>query len=206
MKSKFTTGLSGGLLVFFVLFCGYSQAQEAPRRLRGTIERMDGDHIVMKARDGAELTLKLSKNSTVVAIVKASLADIKSGLYVGVTGLPQPDGTQRAVEVHIFPESMRGVGEGHRPWDTSPGSTMTNGSVEQQVASVDGKNLKMKYKDGEKSISVVPDTQIVTYQPGDLADLKPGTKIFVNGAVKQPDGSFEVSRMNYGKDGIAPPM
>jgi hypothetical protein len=160
----------------------------------------------VKSRDGSELTLALKKDAAVLAIVKASLSDVKPGGYVGITGMPQPDGSQRAVEVHIFPESMRGVGDGHRPWDLTPGSTMTNGNVEQQVTGVDAQTLKIKYKDGEKTISVPASTVIVTYQPGDLQDLKPGAKIFVAAAVKQPDGSFEVSRINYGKDGLTPPM
>jgi hypothetical protein len=206
MKSGLAVALRVAL--FFLCLCSYGflQAQEQPRRVRGTIERVEGDKLVVKARDGSEVTLTLKKDASVLAIVKASLSDIKSGAYVGITGTPQPDGTQRAVEVHIFPESMRGVGDGHRPWDLTPGSTMTNGNIEQQVAGVDGQTLKIKYKDGEKSISVPPSTQIVTYQPGDRQDLKPGAKIFVVAAIKQPDGTFEVNRINYGKDGLTPPM
>jgi hypothetical protein len=206
MKSSFALGLRVVLPFIAVLNFSTSQAQEQPKRVRGTIERVDGDHVTVKARDGTEMTINLKKDAAFVAIVKASLSDIKPGSYVGITGLPQPDGSQRAVEVHIFPESMRGVGDGHRPWDLVPQSTMTNGNVDQQIAGVDGQTLKIKYKDGEKSIAVAPDAQIVAFQPGDRQDLKPGTKIFIVAAVKQPDGSYETARINYGKDGITPPM
>ncbi len=206
MKSRFAVKMGAALVSLVFLNSGFSLAEEAPRRLRGTIERVDGDRIVVKVRDGSEVTLALKKDASVLAIVKASLSDIKSGGYVGITGTPQPDGSQRAVEVHIFPESMRGVGDGHRPWDLMPQSTMTNGNIEQQVAGVDGQTLKIKYKDGDKTITVPPSTQIVTYEAGNRVDLKPGIKIFVNGAVKQADGSFEVGRLNYGKDGLTPPM
>lgn len=206
MQRMNMAGLYAALLLFCFSSPAPSHGQEASRRVRGTIELIDGDHMIVKSREGAELALNLTKNASAVAIVKASLADIKPGLYVGAAGLQQPDGSWRAVEVHIFPDSMRGVGEGHRPWDLASGSTMTNGSIEQEVSRVDGTNLKIKYKDGEHTLSITPDTAIVTYKPGDRTDLKPGTKIFVSGAVKQPDGACVVSRINYGKDGITPPM
>ena len=99
-------------------------------RVRGTIERVDGNHLIVKSRDGTELKIALAEKALIVAIVKASLSDIKQGSFVGVTGMPQADGSQRAIEVHIFPESMRGTGEGHYPWDLRPGATMTNANVE----------------------------------------------------------------------------
>ena len=134
--------------------------------MRGTIERVDGDTYIVKARDGAELKLKLAPNAAVVALIKASLADIKQGSYVGVAGMPQPDGSQKALEVHIFPEAMRGVGDGHRGWDLQPSSTMTNGNVEQTAASSDGQMLTLKYKDGEKKIVVPPGIPIVVLRAG----------------------------------------
>ena len=175
-------------------------------RVRGTIERADGNTLVVKSRDEAELKVALAPTALVVAIVKASLADIKQGSFVGVTGMPQADGSQRAIEVHIFPESMRGTGEGHYPWDLRPGSTMTNANVEQTVTGVDGHVLSVKYKDGEKKLIVSPDATIVTYMPGDKSELKPGTKIFVAFAKKLPDGTLEAPRVNYGRDGLTPPM
>jgi hypothetical protein len=180
-------------------------AQNPPVRVRGTIDKVDGDTLMVKSRDGTELKVMLAPNATASAIVKASLADIKQGGYVGVTGMPQPDGTQRAIEVHIFPEALRGLGEGHRQWDLQPQSTMTNANVEQSVTGVDGQTLTLKYKDGETKIVVPPNAEIVTYAPGDRGDLKPGVKIFAV-ATKQPDGSLQAARINYGKDGLTPPM
>ena len=191
----------------FVLAAPVAWAQDAPPvRVRGTVERVDGDSYIVKARDGAELKVKLAANAAVVALVKASLADIKAGSYVGIAGMPQADGSQRALEVHIFPEPMRGTGDGHRPWDLQPQSTMTNGNVEQSVAGSDGQTLTLKYKDGEKKILVPANTPIVSYVPGDKSELKPGAKIFISAAAKQPDGSLQAPRVNVGRDGVTPPM
>jgi hypothetical protein len=197
-------GIAGLALV---LAAPLAWAQDgAPVRVRGTVERVDGDSYIVKARDGAELKVTLAANATVVALVKAALADIKAGSYVGIAGMPQPDGSQRALEVHIFPEPMRGTGDGHRPWDLQPSSTMTNGNVEQSVAGSDGQTLTLKYKDGEKKIVVPANTPIVSYVPGDKSELKPGAKIFIAAATKQPDGTLQAPRVNVGRDGVAPPM
>jgi len=120
--------------------------------------------------------------------------------------MPQADGSQKAVEVHIFPEAMRGTGEGHRQWDLQPQSTMTNANVEQTVAGVDGRTLTLKYKDGEKKIVVPPDVPVVSYVPGDKSELKPGVKIFVAAATQASDGTLQAPRVNFGKDGLTPPM
>ncbi len=141
----------------------------------------------------------------VVALSKASLADIKQGSYVGVAGMPQADGSQKALEVHIFPEAMRGTGDGHRGWDLQPTSTMTNGNVEQTIASSDGQVLTLKYKDGEKKIVVPADAPIVVYVPGEKSELRPGASIFIAAATKQPDGTLQAPRVNVGR-GVAPPM
>ena len=180
-------------------------AQETVR-VRGTIERVEGPIFVVKNRDGAEVKLTVTDNPLFVAIVKSTMADIKPGMFVGSTGMTQPDGSQKAIEVHIFPESMRGTGEGHYDWDLKPQSKMTNANVEQTVAGVDGQMLSVKYKDGEKKILVTPDTAIVTYATGDKSDLKPGTKIFIAAAKKQSDGTLQTPRITYGKDGLTPPM
>jgi hypothetical protein len=180
-------------------------AQETVR-VRGTIERVEGPIFVVKNRDGAEVKLTVTDNPLFVAIVKSTTADIKPGMFVGSTGMTQPDGSQKAIEVHIFPESMRGTGEGHYDWDLKPQSTMTNANVEQTVAGVDGQMLSVKYKGGEKKILVTPDTAIVTYATGDKNDLKPGTKIFIAAAKKQSDGTLQTPRITYGKDGLTPPM
>jgi Domain of unknown function (DUF5666) len=206
MRTKTTKAALLALALATGLSSASALAQGQPARIRGTIERVEGSVVTVKSRDGAEMKVDLPSDATVVGIVKSSLADVKQGSFVGITGMPQPDGSQKALEIHIFPDAMRGTGEGHRPWDLQPQSTMTNASVEQTVASVDGQTLMVKYKDGEKKIVVTPETPVVTYAPGDRSELKPGVKVFVNGAEKQPDGSYKATRINYGKDGLTPPM
>jgi hypothetical protein len=191
----------------FALVCTAlpASAQETVR-IRGTIESVDGDVYVVKNRDGAEMKVTMTDKPLFVAIVKATMADIKPGMFVGSTGMTQPDGSQKAIEVHIFPESMRGTGEGHYDWDLKPNTKMTNANVEQTVGGVDGQMLSVKYKDGEKKLLVTPETAVVTYVVGDKSDLKPGTKIFVGAGKKQADGTVQTPRITYGKDGLTPPM
>lgn len=191
--------------LFFLVAAPPAGAQQQPVRVRGTIDHVDGDVYVVKARGGDELRVKLADTALVVAVVKATLGDVKQGAYVGVSGMPQTDGTQKALEVHIFPENMRGVGDGHRGWDLAPSSTMTNGNVEESAATSDGRVLMVKYKDGEKKIVVPTDTPIVLYEPGEKSELKPGAAIFIAAAVKQPDGTLQAPRVNVGR-GVAPPM
>jgi ribosome maturation factor RimP len=188
-------------------------AQEKPVRVRGTIEQVDGAMMTVKARGGETLKIKMSDDIRVVALVKASLADIGSGSYVGSTAMPQEDGRWTAVEVHIFPESMRGTGEGDRPYDYKPKSTMTNGTVNAvakskvngAVEKAEGTTLTLNYKDGEKKIDVVPETVIVTYVPGSKDELKSGAKIYIPAATKQEDGTLTTVRVNVGR-GVDPPM
>ena len=182
-----------------------ASAQETVR-IRGTIERIEGPVYVVKNRDGAELKLTVTDNPLFVAIVKSTMADIKPGMFVGATGMTQADGSQKAIEVHIFPESMRGTGEGHYDWDLKPNTKMTNANIDQTVNGVDGQTLSVKYKDGEKKILVTSDTAVVTYVAGSKDDLKPGTKVFIGAAKKQPDGTVQTPRITYGKDGLTPPM
>ena len=187
-----------------VLAAPLAWAQESPPiRVRGTIERVEGPIYVIKARDGAELKLTVADKPSITTLVKASLADIKRDSFVGVTSMPQPDGSQRALEVHIFPEAMRGTGEGHYPWDLRPQSMMTNANVDQVGATVDGRMLTLKYKDGETKIFVPADTPIVVYDVGDRTDLKPGAPVFIV-AVKQPDGTLEGRAWRVGRNGAAP--
>ncbi len=173
-------------------------------RIRGTVERIEGPVYVVRNCDGAELKLTLTDNPLFVAIVPAKMADIKPGMFVGSAGMMQPDGSQKAIEVHIFPESMRGTGEGHYDWDLLPKSKMTNASVEHAVDSVDGQVLTVKYKDGEKKLLVTPETVVVTYEIGKKDEVQPGTKIFVAAAKKQPDGTVQAPRITYGRNGQAP--
>lgn len=191
----------------FALACAGSpvRAQDTVR-VRGTVEGMDGAMYVVKTRAGETLKVAVTDKPLFVAMVKASMADIKPGMFVGSTAMPGPNGSLRAIEVHIFPEAMRGTGEGHRPWDLQPQATMTNASVEAAVAGVNGNTLTMKYKGGEKTLVVTPETVVVTYAPGDKAEVKPGTGIFISAAEKKPDGTLLTPRITYGKDGLAPPM
>jgi hypothetical protein len=185
----------------------YAIAQQppTPSRVRGTIEGIDGDVMSVKSRAGEDVKLHMTGDVRVVGITKISLSDIKVGSFIGTTTVPGPDGSQNAVEVHVFPEDMRGTGEGSRPYDLRPNSTMTNATVATTVAGNDGHTLLIKYKDGEKKVVVGPDTPVVTYVPADKSDLKPGAKMIA--FVKQlPDGSFETNRVSVGRDGLTPPM
>jgi hypothetical protein len=199
--------LSSLVLSSLVLMGAVSSASaEDTVRIRGTIESVDGPVYLIKNRDGAELKLTVTDNPLFVAIVKSTMADIKPGMFVGATGMTQADGSQKAIEVHIFPESMRGTGEGHYDWDLKPNTKMTNANVEQTVGGVDGQTLSVKYKDGEKKLLVTPETAVVTYIAGSKDDLKPGIKVFVGAAKKLPDGTLQTPRITYGKDGLTPPM
>ena len=184
-------------------FCAAATAQTL--RVRGTIEKVDGSLLTLKSADGAELKLTLTADARIVAVVKASMADIREGTFLGSAAMPQPDGSQKALEVHIFPEQMRGTGEGHRPYAPVPNSTMTNGSASgAMVAGVDGSTILVKYKDGEKRIVVPPNVPIVRYEIGSKGDLKAGAHFTVLAATKKPDGTLEASRINVGRNGVVP--
>ena len=175
-------------------------------RVRGTIENVDGNVLTVKTREGQDVKVKLPDNARVLGLEKASIDDIKQGTYVGVSAMPQTDGSQKALHVHIFPDAMRGVAEGFGPWDVRPNSTMTNATVDNMVTGTDGRNITVKYKDGEKKILVPPDAAIVKYVPGNKDALKAGAKIFIVAAVKQPDGMLEAPNVSVGLNGLTPPM
>jgi len=198
-----TRGALGASAVALLFAVSYASAQ-APQmvRVRATLEDVSVPMLTAKSRDGAEMKIKLADNAPVNEVVKASLADIKADSYIAVTAMPQPDGTQKAVAILIFPEAMRGVGEGHRPWDLEPNSTMTNATVAEQVAGTDGQTVTVKYKDGDKKILVTPATIIVTYKKAAASDLKAGQKIFVAGAKKLDDGTLEAPNVAYGDVGV----
>src|SRR5262245_60296352 len=199
--------------VFAVALVGGSiaaWAQSAPPiRIRGTIEKVDGNTLVIKAREGNEVTVTTPDNVRVMGFVKASIEDIKPNSYIGVTADPQPDGSQKAIAIHIFTEAQRGAGEGHRPWDLRPGTTMTNAAVETIATGVEGQVVTVKYKAGdkvdEKKVIISPATTIVAYAPGDKSELKPGAAVIIFNAAKQPDGSLQPPAVNVGR-GLTPPM
>src|SRR6202012_3717726 len=183
-----------------------AQKAPPPTRVRGSIEAVNGDVLDVKSRSGEEVKLHMNGETTIVGITKISLAEIKLGSFIGTTTVPGPDGAPKAVEVHVFPEDMRGTGEGSRPYDLRPNSTMTNATVTaESVAANDGHSLMVKYKDGEKQVEVLPDTPVVTYVAADKSDLKAGAKVIA--FMKQlPDGSFETNRVSVGRAGLTPPM
>jgi hypothetical protein len=175
-------------------------------RIRGAIEAVDGPVLTVKSREGAEMKVRTADNLVVVGIAKSALSDVKPGSYIGVSAMPQADGSQKALAVHIFPEAQRGTGEGFRAWDLRPNSTMTNATVAETVAGTDGQNILVKYKDGEKKVVVGPDTPVVAFVTGNKDELKPGAKIIIFGATKKDDGTLETNRVGVGLDGITPPM
>src|ERR1700724_2859424 len=203
------SSLSRPLVAMAVLVASslYAIAQQSPTptRLRGTIEAVDGDVLSVKSRSGEDVKLHMTGDMRVVGITRISLSDIKVGSFIGTTTVPGPDGSQDAVEVHVFPEDMRGTGEGSRPYDLRPNSTMTNATVAQTVAGNDGHTLMIKYKDGEKKVVVSPETPVVTYVPADKSELKAGAKV-IAAMKKLPDVSYEPTRVSVGRDGLTPPM
>jgi hypothetical protein len=191
--------------IAFLLACAAASAQQPQTvRLAGTVESFDGHVLAVKSDNLGEVKISLPDKVTIFAVSAAAIGDIKTGAYIGVGAMPQPDGSQRAIQVTVMSESQRGVSEGHRPWDARPNSTMTNGTVDETVAAVDGPMLTVKYKGGEKKIFVPADTTIRAYSTGDKAELKPGAHIAIVRAMKKPDGSLEADRVNVGRGEVVP--
>src|SRR5712671_6200205 len=204
-RSRLTRPLVAVAMVVASSLYATAQQPPSPSRVRGTIEGVDGEVLSVKSRSGEDFKLHMAGDMRVVGLVKISLSDIKVGSFMGTTTVPGPDGSQNAVEVHVFPEDMRGTGEGSRPFDLRPNSTMTNATVAQTVAGNDGHTLLIKYKDGEKKVVVSPETPVVTYVPADKSELKAGAKV-IAAMKKLPDGSYETNRVSVGRDGLTPPM
>lgn len=182
-----------------------THAQGTRAQLRGTVEKLDGHTLLLKSREGQQVTVKLADNFKVSGVVAKALADIKANDYVGIAALKGRDGKLHAQEVLIFPEAARGTGEGHHSWDLTPGSTMTNATVAQVASAPSGRVLKLKYKTGETEIEVPPGVPVVTFAPADASLLKPGAAVFII-AMRHPDGSLSASRVTAEKDGVKPPM
>lgn len=192
-----------------------------PEHVRGQVVSVDGSTLTVKSHDGKTTKLTIADDVKVSVAEKSDMSDVKDGTFIGTTAVAGKDGTLRAIEVHVFPDSMRGTGEGHRPWDLRPGSSMTNATVSKidesgggqsastmtnaTVSKVAGRKLSLTYKDGEKTVVVPSNAKVVKIEPGDRSQLKPGVHLFAV-ATKQPDGSLRAQRLTIGKDGLVPPM
>lgn len=172
-------------------------------RLRGTVQSVTPGSLTVKERSGELIDLALPANLVVSEVFPITLADIRPGSYIGTAAMPQADGTQRAIAVTVFPESARGTGDGHRPFDLQPQSTMTNATVADVVAASAGRKLQLKYKDGEKTIVVPPEAPIVTFRPGDRSLLVPGASVSLT--AQAIDGKPTALRINAGRNGFALP-
>jgi len=195
------------ILAICVILCGgvaVAQAAETPIRLRGTLERADATSVVVKTREGQTVTLGLATDLVVTEVVPIDPAAIQSGMFVGTTAIAGADGSLSAVEVHVFPEAARGTGEGHRPWDLRPGSTMTNATVTTITSGPNERTMTLRYKDGEKTFHVPNGVPVVTSKAADRSLLVAGAKVIVTEQLR--DGHAVVTRMLVGRDGFAPPM
>jgi hypothetical protein len=181
-----------------------AQATEVVR-VRGQVVSLNGATLTIKSRTGEDVTVQLSDKWAVGGVVKASMADIKPGTFIGTAAVPQPGTSLRALEVVVFPEAMRGTGEGSYAWDLKPESSMTNANITNTVDNVDGRTVTLAYKGGTKSVVIGTDTPIVTFGPANKSDIKPGANVFL-AAQKQADGSLVATRVAVGKDGLVPPM
>jgi hypothetical protein len=189
-----------------IAFVAGAALAQQPSRIRAEIVKADGAMLSIKTRDGAMMKVKVDEKARVAALVKATLADIKTDSFIGIAGMPQPDGSIKAFSVHIFLPAQRGVvPDRHGPWDAKPGSTMTNAYVESMVAAKDGEMVTVKYKDGEKKIVVTPETVIAAVAPGDKSELKAGAHIVIFASEKQPDGSLLAKVMYVGRN-VVPAM
>jgi hypothetical protein len=180
------------------------QAQSPTTRIRGEVEKAEGDTLMVKTVDGASAKIALASGYSVGGVVKATAADIKKGGFVGVGARPQPDGSLLAVQVFIFPEAMRGTGEGHRPWGVLPDSTMTNATVSETVSRVDGANVMLAYPGGEQKVTITPEANIIMAAPAQASELKAGAQVAMT-ATRQADGSFSASRVTIAKSGARLP-
>ncbi len=202
------TSLRAALFVLVPFFAMPAVAQTQPLAVaRATIASVspDGGSLVTRTRAGQDQTIKLSDKTTVTLVLPATLADVKPGAFIGVAALPGDNGALKAMEVHVFPEAMRGTGEGHRPFDLAPSSTMTNGAVAARVDGVAGASLTVTYNGGQQVIAVDPNTPIVSFAPGARADLKAGAAVVARG-LRENDGTIDAIRILVGKDGLVPPL
>jgi hypothetical protein len=199
--------LAGAVLLSAFALAHGAFAQQKPdfMRIRGTVVSLEGSSLTVKTRQGSDVTVKLADDAKLIGVTKASVSDIKPGVFIGTASLPKEGSASHALEVVVFPDAMRGFGEGDYAWDLEPGSMMTNGTIAAAVESMSGPTITVAYKGGERTISVASDTPVVTFGAADKSDIKPDTKVFTS-ATKQPDGSWKAGFLAVGKDGVTPPM
>ena len=191
-------------LAFVLSLAAVPALAQSPARVRGTVVKLDGHTLMVHPRSGADVPVALTADASVVSVSITKLSEVHPGSFIGTAAMAQADGTLRALEVHIFPESMRGSGEGHRGWDAGPDSSMTNGTV-GQIKSGSATSLVVKYKEGEKTVVVPPDVPVVQFAPGTMAQLTPGAHVVVNGT-RGADGAVSTNRVIVGQDGIELPL
>ena len=196
---------SAAAMVVMLAFAGAAIAQSPGTRLRGEVEALNGTTLTLKAADGREIKVALAPGFSVGGMVAAKASDIAKGSFIGVGAKPQADGTLLAVQVVIFPEAMRGTGEGHRPWGVLPDATMTNATVAETVSRVDGANLVLSYPGGEQKVAITPEATILMAAPAEASELKPGAQVAMT-ASRQADGSYSTSRVTVAKAGAKLPL
>jgi hypothetical protein len=204
-RARFLVGQIAVLGLAFAV-AGLASAQQQPAtHIRGEIEAVQGNLLTVKGGDGQEMKVKLADKARITGIIPASRSDIKQGAYVGVSSVPQAEGPAKALEVHIFPANARGVGEGSTPFDLAPQSTMTNAAISERITAASGETITLKYKDGEKTVLIPPETPIVTFTSASMADLKPGAKISIFRATKTEGDTYEATSIQVGLNGLTPP-
>jgi hypothetical protein len=199
-----TRTLAGSAFALAIAVTSVFAQQPQTVRVTGAIAAVDGPTLVIKPREGSDVKVNVADKLAIYGVVKATLADLKPGAYLSIGAMPQPDGSQKAVQVTVFADADRGFNQGHRPWTPRPGGTMTNATVDTTVAGVDGQMLTVKYKDGEKKVIVPPEAVIRRYVVGEKSELKPGASVLITAATKKPDGTLETGRVYVGRDGIVP--
>jgi hypothetical protein len=192
-------------LIPIALVSASAFADGTPVRVRGSVVSLEGTKLVVHAKDGKDITVNLNENFAALAVVKSSMADIKEGTFIGTATVTQPDSTLRSMEVVVFPDKMRGTGEGHYPWDLGSNSMMTNATVSNAVKGVEGQTITVTYKGGEKKIDVPANVPVVTIVPATKEEIKPGAIVFVP-TMRQADDSLTGGAVLFGKDGVIPPM
>ena len=206
-KTRFIVAAITALCLAGVATLGTAHAQQpATKRVRGTVEALDGNALMVKTREGPVVKITLADNVVVMGITAVPVADIKPNSYVGIASKKGADGALRAIEVLVFPEAARGSGEGHNPWDLQPDSMMTNATVGTVTPGANGRSLELTYKDGKQTILVPDGVPVVTFSPGDKALLTKGVGVFIGGAQVAADGSLSTGRVLAGKGGVNPPM